>query len=1609
MSKSRKRSLHRFANAIWRWFAPPSPLPSSETYDIVVLEERILYSATPLPMDGLSLPDLDSDFSNLMDLTSELASADGTDWTINIGDIFASSNDLEQPLDVPTALPADSQPSSDTNLESENRLILIDSSLDDLESLLASIDERADVLWLSDEVNGIALITEYLNSHDTLYSSIQIVTHGGAGSIELGSETISLDTIGLYADQLSAWKNYLDLEADILIYGCETAASDEGKALLTSISVMTGADVAASTDLTGYAAYGGNWDLEFKIGSIGTDNILTDESASDWQHVLSIYTVTNTNDSGSGSLRQAITNANSNAGADTINFSISGTGVHTINLSSVLPNITEQVTIDATTDDSYAANSNKAAIILDGNNLTGSGFIFEYTADNSVVRGLVIRDFAGNGITIYGGADGITLTGNFIGALNASGAYVAGEENTGMGIWTSGANGIIGGATSALRNVISGNYIGIQIDGSGATGNKVMGNYVGVDYNGSTSIANSATGIAVTGTASGNYIGTDLNGSNDSSEGNVVSSNTNVQIQLWDGDNNFVRGNKVGVNAAVTSTFDTNSVGIQLGSGSSGNTIGGTSSNASNVIGGQLYHGIELLGSGTTGNTIQRNYIGTDSAGLLSLGNTVGINIQSPAASNSIGGTSSNAGNTIAYNYEDGIRIADGSTSNPILRNSIFSNGSTANDLGIDLSTNGPNANDTGDGDSGANNLQNYAVITSVKTGNTYVWITGTLNSNANSYYRVEYFANSSADQSGYGEGKRYLGSANVATDGTGNATLSSTLTTSVAVGEYITATVTQSNSGYSSFTNTSEFALSVQAVLSQEMAVASNDSFSTNEDNNLVFDPRANDVDANGDSKSILDFTSTTNGTTTYTGDGTLTYAPNSNYFGSDSLTYLVADSGQEITHFWTFNGTGTDVVGGSTATQFGTPTAISGRFNQAFSFNETNQYLTINDFAYNTSFSISFAFKVDDNSGSWFQYMYSHGTVSTAQSLNIYIGEAGVGAYANQMFTNLSDINDAAYNQELNFDISSIINDGQWHTYTLSVESGVGSKVYLDGTLKASSSRGGDAFDPSGSLYIAARQDLDVDRFYGGAIDNLFVADRTFTANEALGWHNQSNRGSVNITINAVNDAPTITNGYTYSYSSIDENSTSSGSLASSILSASNWSDIDPSPSNGLAITGKTGNGTWQYSTDGVTWQSIGSVSSTNALLISSDTQIRYVGDNSNAETATFSYKAWDRTTGVASTNASPSYATTAASGGTTAFSSNSSSAQIIVTGLNDAPTIANGYTYNLTGTNENTNSSGTLASTILTGASWNDVDSSPSSGLAITGKTGNGTWQYSTDGSTWQSFGAVSSTNALLITSTTQVRYVPDSANGETATFIYKAWDQTTGTASTNATPSYATTASSGGATAFSSNSSSAQIVVTSVNDPSVLSTIEGSTLAYTENDGAVAITASLAVADVDDTNIESALVAITGNYTSGEDVLSFIDQNGITGSWNAGTGELTLTGSATKAQYAAALQSITYTNSSENPSTSTRTVSFTINDGDVDSNTVTRDIAITSVNDDPINAGSLPADIAVTEDVLSNVDLSTLDFSDVDAASSSLTVTLTTATGGQLTVAAGTGIT
>ena len=149
----------------------------------------------------------------------------------------------------------------------------------------------------------------------------------------------------------------------------------------------------------------------------------------------------------------------------------------------------------------------------------------------------------------------------------------------------------------------------------------------------------------------------------------------------------------------------------------------------------------------------------------------------------------------------------------------------------------------------------------------------------------------------------------------------------------------------------------------------------------------------------------------------------------------------------------------------------------------------------------------------------------------------------------------------------------------------------------------------------------------------------------------------------------------------------------------------------------------------------------------------------------------------------------------------------------------------------------------------------------------------------------------------------------------------------------------------------DSSSATVTVTinGSNDAPALANIEGSPATYAAGGSAVHVTSSLTVSDDDDTNLAGATVSISSGFVSSEDQLNFVDQNGITGSYNSTTGVLSLSGSASLANYQTALRSVTYSDSSATPTTATRTISFQVDDGHASnhlSNTESRDVSVTT---------------------------------------------------------------
>ena len=532
------------------------------------------------------------------------------------------------------------------------------------------------------------------------------------------------------------------------------------------------------------------------------------------------FTVNSTADTDDGActtsnctLREAINAANAHAGTDTISFAIPGSGIHTIQPSSQLPTISDPAVLDGTTEPGFVSCAAGPVIELDGTNEVFANQVRDgitVSAGSSTVRGLVINNFAfpGRAIVLTGNGNDVVQC-NYVGT-NAAGSAAAGNW-VGVAI-LSGAGDTIGGTTVDARNVISGNAeSGIRVDG--ASGATIQGNYIGTNAAGNaglgTALGQNANGILLNGASNASIGGTAA------AAGNLISGNGGFGVAMNSTDST-VQGNYIGVTADGQSAVANTGGGIYLGDGTTGNLIGGTSSAARNVIAGNGGFGVYSNGAGSasSGNLIQGNYIGTDAAGIGALGNASGgigmVEASFGSRRQTVGGTTAGAENIIAHNGGPGVSITGtDSTSDPIEQNSIFSNAG----LGIDLGGGGVTANDTGDGDSGPNNLQNFPALSSATPAGV---VQGTLNSTPNNSYRLEFFSSPTCDQAGNGEGQTYLGALPaVPTDGSGNsATFTFTANGPLTSGDVVTATATDPNG------NTSEFSACQQVAATASVEV---------------------------------------------------------------------------------------------------------------------------------------------------------------------------------------------------------------------------------------------------------------------------------------------------------------------------------------------------------------------------------------------------------------------------------------------------------------------------------------------------------------------------------------------------------------------------------------------------------------------------------------------------------------------------------------------------------------------------------------------------------------------------------------------------------------------
>ena len=324
--------------------------------------------------------------------------------------------------------------------------------------------------------------------------------------------------------------------------------------------------------------------------------------------------------------------------------------------------------------------------------------------------------------------------------------------------------------------------------------------------------------IELNGAGAGTATGLQVNTTQSTIKGLVVNRFEQFGIAIT-GDGNRLIGNFVGTDLTGTLDFGNGFDGV--GVYGRNNNIGGITSADSNVISGNGFSGILIsLGSGQSNTVVQGNRIGTDVTGTLPLGNsTQGIRID--ASQTLIGGTEAGQANTIAYNVSSGVQVGTSFSNiqgNAIRGNSIFSNGS----LGIDLGGNGVTPNDFFDFDEGPNRQQNFPDLDAAFPASAGTTVQGTLRSRPGNSFTIDFFAVDVPDPSGFGEGKTYLSSRVVSTDVNGFASFSIDLAATVAPGQFLTATATDTVGNTSEFSEARLVADSAAADLSVSVGQSS-------------------------------------------------------------------------------------------------------------------------------------------------------------------------------------------------------------------------------------------------------------------------------------------------------------------------------------------------------------------------------------------------------------------------------------------------------------------------------------------------------------------------------------------------------------------------------------------------------------------------------------------------------------------------------------------------------------------------------------------------------------------------------------------------------------------
>ena len=386
---------------------------------LLALEPRIMFDGAALITGAEVIQDQGTQ-------DAQLPAVDAIARPETFSDPFTNSIDLLAALSTATT-PSD-----------RREIVFIDTGVEDYETLLLGIDPNTEAILLDSTRDGIEQISEFLSDRSDI-DAVHIISHGNQGELRFGTGLLNLASMqGEYADELAIINKALTNEADFLIYGCNFGEGEEGQKAASLLAELTGADIAASNDLTGSSDLGGDWDLEVTTGAIETSIALDEQAQQHFRGVLATVTVDTSNDMIDGgdtssitnliatpgtdgiSLREAIQASNNTAGTDTITFT--GSGTYLLTAIGIGENAAVSGDLDVT-DDLILIGNGAAQTIIDGNS---ADRVFHIrNSATATISGITIQ----NGISSGSGGAGVRVEASS--TLNLSDAAVTNNNGTG--------------------------------------------------------------------------------------------------------------------------------------------------------------------------------------------------------------------------------------------------------------------------------------------------------------------------------------------------------------------------------------------------------------------------------------------------------------------------------------------------------------------------------------------------------------------------------------------------------------------------------------------------------------------------------------------------------------------------------------------------------------------------------------------------------------------------------------------------------------------------------------------------------------------------------------------------------------------------------------------------------------------------------------------------------------------------------------------------------------------------------------------------------------------------------------------------------------------------